>query len=142
MRTLLQRSLVGLFALALATSLCARGQFWDFLGYTKVDGSQDHSCIQIARSDQLFRSIQLRVGGDAIFFDRLLIHFGNGTSQELIISDRISPGGRDYVVDLLGEYVLESVEFWYYREPWRHNPSVTVYGNRLPTSDHESIPQQ
>lgn len=131
-----------LLALAFATSLFARGQFWDFLGYTRVDCSQDHAWIQIARSDRLFRSVQLRVGGDAIFFDRLVLHFGNGTSQELIIGDRISPGGRDYVVDFLGERALESVEFWYYREPWARTPLVTVYGSRSSTSDSQSVARE
>ena len=98
-----RHTIAGLLALAFATSLFARGQFWDFLGYTQVDGSQDHGRIQITRRDVHFRTIQLRVSGEAIFFDRLVVHFDDGTSQELMVSDRISPGGRNYVIDLLGE---------------------------------------
>jgi hypothetical protein len=135
------RPVAAFLALTFATSLFARGQFWDFLGYTQVDGGQDHGRVQIVRRDCLFRSIQLRVAGDAIFFDRLVIHFSDGTSQELIVSDRISPSGRAYVIDLSGEFVLESVEFWYYKELWGHNPRVTVYGNCLPTSARESVPR-
>jgi hypothetical protein len=118
-----------LLALAFATSLVARGQFWNFLGCTLVDSSQDHGRIQITRRDVHFRTIQLRVSGDAIFFDRLVVHFDDGTSQELMVSDRISPGGRNYVIDLLGERSLESVELWYYKEPWEHDPKVILYGS-------------
>ena len=96
-----RHSIAGLLALAFATSLFARGQFWDFMGYTQVDSSQDHSRIQITRRDVHFRTIQLRVSGEAIFFDRLVVHFDDGTFQKLIVSDRISPGGRNYVIDLL-----------------------------------------
>lgn len=129
------RTIVGLLAVAFATSLFARGQFWDFLGYTQVDSRQDHGRIQITRRDVRFRTIQLRVSGEAVFFDRLVVHFDDGTSQELIVSNRISPGGRDYVIDLLGERSLQSVELWYYKEPWGHNPTVSVYGIHLPDPD-------
>ena len=129
-----------LLVLALATSLFGRGQFWDFLGCTQVDAGHDHGRIQIVRRDRLFRTIQLRVSGEAMFFDRVVMHFGNGTSQELIVSQRISPGGKDYVIDLPGERrTLESVELWYYKEPWGHNPRVNLYGIRLPQTDAEAI---
>jgi hypothetical protein len=131
-----RHTIAGLLALAFATSLFARGQFWDFLGYTQVDSSQDHSRIQITRRDLHFRTIQLRVSGEAIFFDRLVVHFGDGTSQELMVSDRISPGGKDYVIDPRGEgRVLESVELWYYKEAWEHNPKVSLYG--VPSADED-----
>ena len=129
-----------ILVLALATSSFGRGQFWDFLGCTQVDAGHDHGRIQIVRRDRLFRTIQLRVSGEAMFFDRVVMHFGNGTSQELIVSERISPGGKDYVIDLPGERrTLESVELWYYKEPWGHNPRVNLYGIRLSQTDAEAI---
>jgi hypothetical protein len=83
----------------------------------------------------------LRVSDDAIFFDRLVVRFDDGTSQELIVSERISPGTRNYVIDLQGEGSLESVEFWYYKEPWGHNPRVSLYGARSPEGDGQNIAQ-
>jgi len=76
-----------------------------------------------------FRTMQLRVSGEAIFFDRLVVHFDDGTSRELMVCDRISPEGNNYVIDLLGERSLESVELWYYKESWVQNPTVSVYGS-------------
>src|SRR5215468_1636981 len=117
-----------LLALPFAASLLARGQAWAFLGHTQVDRRQDHSNVQVTRRDCFFRTIRLRVS-EAIFFDRLVVHFGNGTSQELIISERILPEGRSYVIDLIGEpRLLESVDFWYYQEPWTSSPKVSLYG--------------
>jgi hypothetical protein len=141
LRKPLLHTIAALLALAFATSLFARGQFWDFLGYT-VDCGQDHGRIQITRRDVHFRTIQLRVSGDAVFFDRLVVHFDDGTSQESMVSDRISPGGRDYVIDLLGERSLESVELWYYKEPRVHNPRVSLYGVRSPQGDGQNIAQE
>ena len=117
-----------LLALPFATSLLARGQAWAFLGYTHVDRRQDHSHVQVTRRDCFFRTIRLRVS-EAIFFDRLVVHFGNGTSQELNISGRILPEGGNYVIDLPGEpRLLESVDLWYYKEPWGRDPRVSLYG--------------
>jgi hypothetical protein len=134
--------IAGLLALAFATSLFPRGQFWDFLGYAQIDGSQDHSRIQIARRDVHSRTIQLRVSGEAIFFDRLVVHFDDGTSQELIVNERISPGPRNYVIALHGERSLENVELWYYKEPRGHNPRVSLYGERSPEGDGQNIAQE
>jgi len=139
LRNHIRRTIAGLLALAFATSLVARGQFWDFLGYTQVVRSQDHGRILITRRDLHFRTIQLRVSGETIFFDRLVIHFEGGTSVEWMVGDRISPGGRNYVIDFLGERCLETVDLWYYKEPWDHNPTVSVYGTNLPDSAPQAM---
>ena len=120
-------------ALTLSGSLLAQGQFWDFLGHTEVNLSQNHAIIPIARHDLHFRTIQLRVTGEAVFLDRLVIHFSDGTSRELLVAGRILPGAKSYVIELLGERSLENVELWYYKEPRDHNATVTVYG--IPSPD-------
>jgi hypothetical protein len=48
-----RQAVAGLLALAFAAFLFARGQFWDFLGYTQVESGQDHGRIQIDRPDLL-----------------------------------------------------------------------------------------
>jgi hypothetical protein len=133
-----RRTIAGLLALAFAVSLSARGLFWDFLGSTQIDRSQDHGRIQMTRHDVAFRRIQLRVSGEAIFFDRLVIHLDHGTSQEVFVSERILPGGKNYVINLLGGRSVENVELWYYREPWGQSPTVSVYGSHSLDPDAEA----
>src|SRR5258708_14216659 len=120
-----RENVAALLALAFATSLFARGKLWDFLGYTQVDSSQDHGRIQITRRDVHSRVIQLRVSGEAIFFDRMVVHFVDGTSQELIISDRILPGTRNYV--LLCQRSLASIDLLYYKKSSAHNPRSSLH---------------
>ena len=113
-----------------AVCLPARGQVWDFLGDTKIDGTRDHDRIRVTRRDGVFYAIQLRVSGDAIFFDRVIVHFGDGTSKELAVQERIWPEGKNRIIGFSGERrVVESVELWYYREPWEHHPKVILYGS-------------
>jgi hypothetical protein len=118
-----------LLAFASALAGPARGQVWDFLGDTQIDGTRDHGRIQVTRRNGVFHAIQLRVS-DAIFFDRVVVHFGDGTSEELAVGGRIWPGGKNRVIGFSGELrVVESVELWYYKEPWEHSPKVILYGS-------------
>jgi hypothetical protein len=127
-----------LLTLLFGTSLRARSQAWAFLGYTRLDSRQDHSKIRVTRRDGSFGVIRLRVS-DAIFFDRLIVRFGNGTSREFIISERILPEGRNFVLDVASEpRLFESVELWYYQEPWGSNPRVTLYG--IPSGSIDNQP--
>jgi hypothetical protein len=111
--------------------ISATAQTWDFLGHARIDVTQDHQQIRVTRRGDVFSSIQLRVSGDPIFLDRVIVHFNNGVSQALPIRERISPAARNNVLDFRGErHAIESVELWYYQENWEHNPVVLVYGAR------------
>lgn len=117
--------------LALAGTIClpARGQVWDFLGDAQIDSTQDHEKVQVSRRHAVVHAIQLRVSGDAVFFDRVVIHFGDGKSEELVVEGRIWPGGKNRVIGFSGDRAVESVELWYYKEPWEHHPRVILYGS-------------
>ena len=131
---MLKKRIVRLFACFLAVagtiSLPVQGQVWDFLGAAQIDGTRDHDKIQVTRRNGVFHAIQLRVSGDAIFFDRVVVHFGDGRSEVLAVQGRIWPEGRNHIIDFSGERrVVESVEVWYYKEAWEHSPRVMLYGS-------------
>ena len=131
---MLRKRIVHLLAcflvVACAISLPAQGQVWDFLGVTQIDGTRDHDKIQVTRRNGFFHAIQLRVGGDAIFFDRIVVHFGDGTSEVLAVQGRIWPDGRNHIIGFSGQRrLVESVEVWYYKEAWEHSPRVMLYGS-------------
>ena len=89
------RSTIGLlFVLAFSASLYAQEGRWDYLGNAHVDGAQDHDNIHVGQHDGRFRAIQLRVSGGGIYFERVVVHFGNGTQEELIIRDHIPSGDQ------------------------------------------------
>ena len=105
------------------------GGRWTYLGNAHVDGGQDHDNIRVGRSDGRFRAIQLRVSGGAINFERVIVHFGNGSQEELAICSQIPSGGRTRPIDLPGERrVIESVELWYGKASWHRRPKVELYG--------------
>lgn len=120
-----------LVALALGTSLQAQREHWTYLGDAHVNGSVDHDRIKVGHADGKFRAIQLRVSEGDVEFDRVLVHFGNGTQEELPVRHRIPAGESTRAIDLPGERrVIESVELWYHRDKWEHMPRVALYGLR------------
>jgi hypothetical protein len=126
------RSTIGiLLVLALSASLYAQEGRWDYLGDAHVDGAQDHDNIHVGKHDGRFRAIQLRVSGGAIYFERVIVHFGDGTQEELVIRDKIPSGGATRAIDLPGDRrVIESVEMWYGKDRWEHRPKVSLYAIR------------
>jgi hypothetical protein len=120
--------LLAFLALVFDTSLYARGVVWNFLGDTHIDGAQDHNRIQVGLRQGPFRAVQLRVS-EPIFIQRVVVYYANGTSEVLVIDDRVSSEGRTHVIGLTGEgRALESVELWYFKEHWERSPRVILYG--------------
>jgi hypothetical protein len=107
---------------------------WVLLGQTTVDGQRDRDTIAIGRSEGTFRSIQLRVTGAPVEFQRVVVRFANGTSEEVEFRDYIPAGGQTRAIDLRGnDRVISSVDFLYSRARWRHGarPRVTLYGDKF-----------
>lgn len=128
----IQRGIALACLAVLASTIClpARGEVWDFLGDAQISRAQDHEKIQVVRRNAVLHAIQLRVSGQAIFFDHLVVHFEDGTSEERLVQGRIWPGGKNRVIGLSSDRrAVESVELWYYKEPWEHNPRVILYGS-------------
>src|SRR5262249_59997959 len=73
---------------------------WVLLGETTVDGQRDRDTIVIGRSEGTFRSIQLRVFGAPVEFQRLVLRFANGASDEVEVRDYFSSGGQTRPIDL------------------------------------------
>jgi len=103
------------------------------LGEAHVDGAADHDRIVVTAARGEYRAIQFRVENSAIDFDRVVVHFGNGTSERIALRHKIRAGEETRVVDLPGDRrVIESIEFWYARGNWRNpeRPKVVAFGFR------------
>jgi hypothetical protein len=104
---------------------------WEFLGQTTVDGLRDRDRIVVGRHEGRFQSIQLRVTGAPVEFQRVVVNYANGTSEEVEFRDYIPAGGQTRAIDLRGnERSINSVDFLYSRARWSRGarPRVTLYG--------------
>ena len=117
-------------AFGMAASAQPRGE-WTYLGEAHVDGAVDHDRIVVTAAKGEYRAIRLRVENGPILFDRVVVHFGNGSSDPISIRHKIPAGGETRVIDLPGDRrIIESVEFWYERGNWANprRPKVSLFG--------------
>lgn len=103
---------------------------WSHLGDKHVDGKSDHDKISLGKSEGYFRQLQIRVADAPVSFSRVLVHFGNGTDEDLVFREVIAPGGSTRAMDLRGRRrIIKSVEFWYEKADWGSTrPTVSLYG--------------
>ena len=128
-RKLLPVMVAVLLVLSFSESSFARG--WVYLGEAHVDGQADHDKIKIGRSEGRFRALQLRVDFVAIEFRHVVVHYSNGTSEEVQVRQRIRAGGSTRDIDLAGrDRAVDSVEIWYERGNYgrRQRPRVRLFG--------------
>jgi hypothetical protein len=120
---------MGALAMLAATASAQRGREV-YLGEANVDGPRDHDNIVVTERAGKFRSIQLRVERGPIEFDRVVVHFGNGTSERIQTRFRIRAGDSTRWIDLPGERrVIESVELWYAKANiFSAKPKVRLFG--------------
>src|SRR5689334_7197892 len=115
----------------LSLSQAQPGRCWEYLGEAHVDGALDHDRIMVTGAKGEYRAIRIRVEHAAIDFDRVVVHFRNGTSTPVSIRRRIRAGDQTRVIDLPGDRrIIESVEFWYARGNMRNpeRPKLTLFG--------------
>ncbi|HYE74888.1 MAG TPA: hypothetical protein VEF04_16225, partial [Blastocatellia bacterium] len=77
--------LILLIGLTSMTNAQRRGygqERWEYLGQSNVDGTRDQDNI-LVNSRDAFRAIHLRVQGAGIEFQRVVVHFENGTDTEV-----------------------------------------------------------
>jgi hypothetical protein len=79
---------------------------------------------------RIISSQKLRVSGAPIEFQRVVVHYGNGTREELEFRDRIRAGGQTRAIDLRGgDRAITSVDFHFSKANWRSaRPKVSLYG--------------
>ena len=102
---------------------------WEYLGEANVDGSRDHDNIEVTAARGAYRAIVIRVLKAPVEFDRVIVHFGNGSSDPIYIRHLIPAGDQTRVIDLPGEQrVIQRVEFWYARAGGARRPKVRLFG--------------
>lgn len=87
---------------------------WELLGSRKVNYGLDRDEILVTVREGTFDAIKLMVNRAPINLHRVVIHFGNGTTQEVEVRNNIPAGGETRVMDIRGNNrIIRKVVFWY-----------------------------
>ena len=121
-------ALAALFFVSVSDTSQARG--WEKLGTRQVDLRKDRDVITVGRDKGRFRNLQIRVRGNQIFFKRMRIIFGNGSSQTLVLNQRVREGAISSPIDLKGDarYIKRIVLVYKRIANFRGKAFVTVLG--------------
>jgi len=121
---------LGFLFLMNTSSIAAQG--WVVLGSAKVNGSVDHDEIWVTGYEGNFKAVKLAVENEGIQFDKVVLHFGNGSKEELNIRKLIPAGGETRVLDLKGDKrVIKKVDFFYESNAATSTKAkVVLYGKR------------
>ncbi len=84
----------GVFFVVAVVSPVANAKHWVMLGTAHVDKSEDHKTIHAGSEAGQFHSIQLRVSSGAVEFQQVIVHFGDGTHEELADAEQVRSGGK------------------------------------------------
>ena len=105
---------------------------WLLLGQRAVTDRADHDVITVKAVRGDFKSVKLTVERAAVDFHRVVVHYGNGTRQEVELRNTIPAGGESRVIDLAGtERIIHRVEFWYDARTFRGRRAVVrLFGLR------------
>ncbi len=119
-------------AVIAGTSLSANAQGRTLLGTRDVRSTVDHDRISVTSSRGSFHRIKFKVAKHSIGFIRVVVHYGNGTSERLALRQEIPAGGESRWIRLAGEKrVINHIDFWYNSKSLLgHGARIWVYGER------------
>lgn len=102
------------------------GKAWERLGCQRVGLFRDRDVIRIGRREGAFRAIRLEVSGNDVFFNRVVVTYGNGRSDRLDVDRLIRENETSGPLDLKGsDRKLDQIELIYRSRP-NFNGSATV----------------
>lgn len=103
-----------LAASACASAPAAQARDWAFLGQREVSDRLDRDRIAVTARRGEFRRLKLMVERASVDLHRVVVHYGNGTRDEIELRATVRAGGQTRAFDLRGrDRVIRSVEFWY-----------------------------
>ncbi|MEO0895509.1 MAG: hypothetical protein AAFY71_03745 [Bacteroidota bacterium] len=87
---------------------------WQNLGARKINFRVERDEIRVTARDGRFTALKLKFVGAAVNMRRMVVHYGNGDVQEVLLKKNFPAGGSTRVIDLKGgRRVVKKVVFWY-----------------------------
>lgn len=87
---------------------------WHLLAKLRASKGVDRDEVEIRGKEGLFTALQFKVRKSAVEIYKCTIVFGDGSTQEVEMRDRIPAGGQSRIIDLKGNHrVIQKIIFWY-----------------------------
>ena len=117
-------------ALAMTATVSA-AKDWDLLGERVVSYTVDHDVIKVGGYEGSFRKIGFKVEGNDVRFRKIVIHFENGSKQEINQNFHVDEGDRSQAFDLQGKNrKIDRINIWYDTIGYDGRATVRAFGLR------------
>lgn len=98
---------------------------WEQLGSRSVKFGMDRDEILVTAKEGFFTGLKIRVTNSALNMHKMVIHFGDGTTQDVELKNNFRAGQESRVIDLAGNRrVITKVVFWYDTKNARQTKAV------------------
>lgn len=105
---------VALACIAMSFTTADKARPWELLGSRKVNFALDRDEITVTRAEGVFTALQIKVKNGPINMHQMVVHYGNGETQEIALKENFRAGSESRVIDLPGNRrVIRKVVFVY-----------------------------
>ncbi len=93
---------------------CVQPGAWELLGTRTVKYGLDRDEISVTAREGFFTALKIKVNRSALNMHKMVIHFGDGSNEEVAVRNNFKAGQESRVIDLPGNRrVITKVVFWY-----------------------------
>ncbi len=87
---------------------------WEKLGSKKVNYRLDKDVVHVGIKDGVFKKLKLVVSGGSLNMHKMVVHYGNGTKENINLKHNFSRLSTSRVIDLKGNRrVIKKIVFLY-----------------------------
>lgn len=131
MRTISKKAVIMLVVIMTVAIHSAYGQQWVLLGKKTVNYAVDNDVMPVTLTTN-FKAIKILVTKAPLNMHRCVVHFGNGSSQEVQLKHNFAPGSDSRIIDLEGgDRFITSISFWYDTKNFAKKKAIVSVFGRL-----------
>ncbi|WP_420573545.1 hypothetical protein [Kordia sp.] len=105
-------------------------QKWEKLGSKKVNYKLDKDVIHVGKHEGTFKKLKLVVSKGALNMHRMVVHYGNGSQEEIKLKHTFNRRSNSRVIDLNGnKRFITKISFLYdTKNRSRNRATLHVFG--------------
>ncbi len=110
---------------------------WKLLGITTVKGSLDKDEVKVTAAKGMFTHLKIKVRNAPLEMKKMVVHFGDGSTQDVWLKKRFSKGDESRAIDLKGDKrFIKKVVFWYKKGSWSNKAPVVALIGKNQSNDN------
>lgn len=104
---------------------------WELLGTRTVKFVNDRDEIKVTAKEGLFTALRIKVLRSAMDMNKMTVHFGDGSTENIELRNSFRAGDQSRIIDLPGNRrIIKKVVFWYDTKNYKKRRAVVELWGR------------